>query len=306
MQLNAPRLRSPCASSKSTRSDEPDEGGNHEVIKGNQEAIPHSSKSTSSDEPAPHASRSKFRPSNGSRHLMREAIMRSSQAIKKQSRSKFRPSNGHSSRERQNVDIAAVVGAVAGVDAKEYGGGVGGGEGGLRKEESTGTQKASTRLISASSAASNSELISSSSSSSFVLSSDLRKEPRSRPLACGERGRAVVSTCMQARTLERAAISAARLLAPLALATARIVQNGDDHHCGEGGSRRLHVERHLMREAIMRSSQAIKKQPRAAASAPDEGGHQHAIRGPQRSSSGSSDQRHTSLPLSTCWITAID
>ena len=198
------------------------------------------------------------------------------------------------------------MGAVAGVDAKEYGGGVGGGEGGLRKEESTGTQKASTRLISASSAASNSELISSSSSSSFVLSSDLRKEPRSRPLACGERGRAVVSTCMHARTLERAAISAARLLAPLALATARIVQNGDDHHCGEGGSRRLHVERHLMREAIMRSSQAIKKQPRAAASAPDEGGHQHEIRGPQRSSSGSSDQRHTSLPLSTCWITAID
>ena len=130
MQLNAPRLRSPCASSKSTRSDEPDEGGNHEVIKGNQEAIKNSSKSTSSDEPAPHASRSKFRPSNGSRHLMREAIMRSSQAIKKQSR--------------------------------------------------------------------------------------------------------------------------------------------------------------------------------AAASAPDEGGHQHAIRGPQRSSSGSSDQRHTSLPLSTCWITAID
>ena len=39
MQLNAPRLRSPCASSKSTRSDEPDEGGNHEVITGNQEAI---------------------------------------------------------------------------------------------------------------------------------------------------------------------------------------------------------------------------------------------------------------------------
>ena len=87
MQLNAPRLRSPCASSKSTRSDEPDEGGNHEVIKGNQEAIKNSSKSTSSDEPAPHASRSKFRPSNGSRHLIREAIMRSSQAIKKQSRS---------------------------------------------------------------------------------------------------------------------------------------------------------------------------------------------------------------------------
>ena len=255
MQLNAPRLRSPCVRSKST----------------------------SSDEPAPHASKSKFRPSNGSRH---------------------------SSRQRQNVDIAAVVGAVAGVvagvDAKAFGGGVGGGEGGLRDAVSTGAQKASTRLISASSAASNSELISSSSSSSFVLSSDLRNEPRSRPLAWGERGRAVVSTCMQARTLERAAISAARLLAPLALATARIVQNGDDHHCGEGGSRRLHVERHLMREAIMRSSQAIKKQPRAAASAPDEGGHQHAIRGPQRSSSGSSDQRHTSLPLSTCWITAID
>ena len=117
MQLNAPRLRSPCVRSKST----------------------------SSDEPAPHASKSKFRPSNGSRH---------------------------SSRQRQNVDIAAVVGAVAGVvagvDAKAFGGGVGGGEGGLRDAVSTGTQKASTRLISASSAASNSVLISSSSSSSFV------------------------------------------------------------------------------------------------------------------------------------------
>ena len=117
MQLNAPRLRSPCVSSKST----------------------------SSDDPAPHASRSKFRPSNGSRH---------------------------SSRQRQNVDIAAVVGAVAGVvagvDAKAFGGGVGGGEGGLRDAVSTGAQKASTRLISASSAASNSVLISSSSSSSFV------------------------------------------------------------------------------------------------------------------------------------------
>jgi hypothetical protein len=59
MQLNAPRLRSQCVSSKST----------------------------SSDDPAPHASRSKFRPSNGSRH---------------------------SSRQRQNVDIAAVVGAEGG------------------------------------------------------------------------------------------------------------------------------------------------------------------------------------------------
>ena len=239
MQLNAPRLRSPCVSSKST----------------------------SSDEPAPHASRSKFRPSNGSRH---------------------------SSRQRQNVDIAAVVGAVAGVvagvDAKAFGGGVGGGEGGLRDAASTGAQKASTRLISASSAASNSVLISSSSSSSFVTcvkddaggnQSAIRVQSECNQSAI--RGRALELKFRHLlRLAERAALSAARLFAPLAVSPARVVQNGDDDHGGEGSSRLLHVEWHLMREPIRR---------------------------PQRSSEVFERlirRRRTSLPLSTCWMTAID
>ena len=154
MQLNAPRLRSPCVSSKST----------------------------SSDEPAPHASRSKFRPSNGSRH---------------------------SSRQRQNVDMAAVVGAVAGVvagvDAKAFGGGVGGGEGGVRDAVSTGTQKASTRLISASSAASNSVLISSSSSSSFVTCKMMREAIRVQS-ECNQSAIRVQSECNQ-RPSSRAQVS---------------------------------------------------------------------------------------------------
>ena len=256
MQLNAPRLRSPCVSSKST----------------------------SSDDPAPHASRSKFRPSNGSRH---------------------------SSRQRQNVDIAAVVGAVAGVvagvDAKAFGGGVGGGEGGLRDAVSTGAQKASTRLISASSAASNSELISSSSSSSFVTCKMMREAIRVQSeynqsairvqSECNQSAIRVPSESHQSairgralelefrhllRLAERAALSAARLFAPLAVSSARVVQNGDDDHGGERSSRLLHVERHLMREAIRR---------------------------PQRSSEVFERlirRRRTSLPLSTCWMTAID
>ena len=234
MQLNAPRLRSPCVSSKST----------------------------SSDEPAPHASRSKFRPSNGSRH---------------------------SSRQRQNVDIAAVVGAVAGVvagvDAKAFGGGVGGGEGGVRDAVSTGTQKASTRLISAISAASNSELISSSSSSSFVTCKMMREAIRVQS-ECNQsaiRGRALELEFRHLlRLAERAALSAARLFAPLAVSSARVVQNGDDDHGGERSSRLLHVEWHLMREPIRR---------------------------PQRSSEVFERlirRRRTSLPLSTCWMTAID
>ena len=234
MQLNAPRLRSPCVSSKST----------------------------SSDEPAPHASRSKFRPSNGSRH---------------------------SSRQRQNVDIAAVVGAVvgvvAGVDAKEFGGGVGGGEGGLRDEVSTGTQKASTRLISASSAASNSELISSSSSSSFVTCKMMREAIRVQ----SDYNQSAIRVQSEAelefefrhllRLAERAALSAARLFAHLAVTPARVVQNGDDDHGGEGSSRLLHVEWHLMREAIrrpQRSSEVLERLIRSLV----------VIRGHQRSSEG--------------------